>query len=214
MLLAAAIAALVTGATGSLHCALMCGPLACAGGTSRAGVLGWQVGRLSSYVLMGAALGAIGRGVSQLVLSEAQRVLPWVMAAGLLITAFDLTKRLPAIPGVSRVTGFFAARARTQASPGARAFLFGVLTPLLPCGLLYGLFLAAIATADAWSGAALLGAFALGALPALLAVQLGASRLSLSPRVTFIARRLVPVAAAVVLIARALLTRPEVGQCG
>lgn len=211
---AAALAALITGATGSLHCALMCGPLACAGGTSRAGVIGWQLGRISSYVLVGAALGAIGRGVSVLLVSEAQRVMPWVMAAGLILTAFDLTRRVPPIPGLKRVTSFFAARATSQQSPGARGFLFGVLTPLLPCGLLYGLFLAAIATGDALEGAGLLGAFGLGALPALLAVQLGASRLSLSPRVSFVVRRLVPVAAAAVLIVRALLVRPEVTQCG
>jgi sulfite exporter TauE/SafE len=60
----------------------------------------------------------------------------------------------------------------------------------------------------------LLGAFALGALPALLTVQLGMQRVTVSPRVSFVLRRVVPIAAAVVLVARALLMRPDVAQCG
>lgn len=216
IVLAAATSAFVTGVTGSVHCALMCGPLACAGmGRERSAgtVAGWHVGRITAYVLIGALLGAVGRGLSATVLTSAQRVLPWMMAAGLLIAAFDLSKRLGPIPFVGR-----GAKALVMASgkvdPTTRSFLLGLATPLLPCGLLYGLFLAAVASASAVSGGLLLGAFALGALPAVLTVQLGMKRVTVSPRVSFVLRRVVPVAAAAVLIARALLMRPDVAQCG
>jgi sulfite exporter TauE/SafE len=95
-----------------------------------------------------------------------------------------------------------------------RTLLLGAATPFLPCGLLYGLFLAAIATGSPWAGAGVLLAFSLGALPALAAVQFGARRVNVSPRLAVIARRAVPMVAALVLIIRALLTRNSPANCG
>ncbi|MBL8914497.1 MAG: sulfite exporter TauE/SafE family protein [Archangium sp.] len=209
-LLAGAVSAAVTGATGSVHCALMCGPLACASmgpHRSPAAIAGWQLGRLSAYVVIGAALGSIGRGVSHLFVASVAQYLPWVMALGLIIAAFDLTKRIPFMRrGASTV---LSVASKTE-SPFSRSFLFGVATPLLPCGLLYGLFLAATAAGGALEGAVLLASFALGAVPALLAAQLGLARLNVNPWI----RRVVPLAAAAVLIVRALLARNDVGHCG
>lgn len=215
---AGAASALVAGATGSLHCALMCGPLACAGLPAsgperRLAAVGWHLGRVIAYTVVGLLLGSLGRGVSQGLMLSVQPVLPWVMAAGLVITALDLAKHARPLPGVGRISKALA-RAAAKTSPSTRSFLLGAATPFLPCGLLYGLFLAAIATASPWGGAAVLGAFAVGALPALAAVQLGARRLEASPRVALVMRRVVPLAAAAVLIVRALLTKGDPAQCG
>lgn len=213
LLLAAAASAAVTGATGSVHCALMCGPLACASmGPNRnaSAVAGWQLGRLSSYVLLGAGFGVLGKGVSHLFLDSISRVLPWVMAAGLLVAAFDLTRGLRALPFMKPSAASLMRTASAQRSPLARSFLFGVATPLLPCGLLYGLFLAAMASGGAFEGAVLLGAFALGAMPALLGAQIGLAKLNVPPWL----RRVVPLAAAAVLIVRALMARADVSHCG
>lgn len=215
---AGAASALVAGATGSLHCALMCGPLACAGLPAtgperRLAAVGWHLGRVVAYTVVGLMLGALGRGVSQGLMVSVQPVLPWVMAAGLIITALDLAKHARPLPGVARVSKALA-RAGAKTTPATRSFLLGAATPFLPCGLLYGLFLAAIATGSPWGGAAVLGAFALGALPALAAVQLGARRLEASPRLALLMRRVVPLAAAAVLIVRALLTKDDPAQCG
>ena len=211
ILLAAGTSAFVTGATGSVHCPLACGGM----GRERTvgSVAGWHVGRITAYVLMGALLGAVGRGLSATLVSSVQRVLPWMMAAGLLIAAFDLSKRVGPVPFLGRGAKALV-RLAGQVDPTMRSFLLGLATPLLPCGLLYGLFLAAVASASALSGGLLLGAFALGALPAVLTVQLGMQRVTVSPRVSFVLRRVVPMAAAVVLVARALLMRPDVAQCG
>ena len=65
VVVAGAVGALVVGITGSVHCLLMCGPLACASmgpHRSRTAVLGWHLGRVSAYVLVGVALGVLGRG--------------------------------------------------------------------------------------------------------------------------------------------------------
>jgi uncharacterized protein len=215
---AGAASALAAGATGSLHCALMCGPLACAGLPGNEGrrqaAAAWHLGRALAYTVVGLSLGALGAGISRALLVSVQPVLPWVMAAGLVITAFDLAKRVRPIPGVVKVSAALA-RAGAKMPPQTRSLLLGAATPFLPCGLLYGLFLAAVATGSAWGGALVLFSFALGAVPALVAVQLTAHRLSLSPKVVSVARRAVPLVAAAVLIARALMTKASVmGQCG
>src|SRR3954470_15277717 len=87
--LAGGAGAFMAGLTGSGHCALMCGPLACAGlggdarGRRRA-AWAWQAGRVGAYTAVGAALGGAGAGVAAAIAAPAVRVLPWLMAAGLL----------------------------------------------------------------------------------------------------------------------------------
>lgn len=215
---AGAASALVAGATGSLHCALMCGPLACAtlpgpAPERRRAALAWHLGRIGAYTLVGLLLGAVGRGLTQVVTVSVQPVLPWVMAAGLVITALDLAKHLRPLPGVAQVSRALA-RAGAGLSPTARTLLLGAATPFLPCGLLYGLFLAAMATGSPGGGAVVLGAFSLGAVPALAAVQVGAQRLGRFGRAGGLLRRAVPLTAAAVLVVRAWLHRGDVTQCG
>ena len=130
-----ALAALVAGASGSLHCALMCGPLACAGaGSAPRGAALWHLGRLGAYTALGALLGATGAGAVGTFASSAKPALPWVMAAGLLFTALDLGRRLAPLPGINRVSGALL-RVGAKFSSGVRAAAFGAATPLLPCGL-------------------------------------------------------------------------------
>jgi sulfite exporter TauE/SafE len=210
LVLAGATSAGVAGLTGSLHCALMCGPLAC---TSKAAPAAWHVGRVLAYGLVGFLLGTLGRGVSLALTESIAPVLPWVMALGLVATAFELGKRLPPIPGLTRLAKGLA-RAGDALPPWGRTLALGAVTPLLPCGLLYGMFLAAVATGSPLGGAVVMLAFSLGAIPALVAVQLGATRAGHWPRAALIARRVVPLVAAGVLIVRALTARSGPEQCG
>ncbi len=201
-----AAAALLAGLTGSAHCAVMCGPLAA---SRRTGALWWHVGRIAAYALVGFTLGALGRSTLLTLRLDVTPVLPWVMAAGLVLTAFDVGKRLPALPGVTHVAKWLAARAQLF-DARTRSLLLGAATPFLPCGLLYGLFLAALASASPLMGALLMVAFAAGSTPALAVVQHGFSKLSPSPWL----RRGLLLLAAGVLVARALLTPGETEHCG
>jgi sulfite exporter TauE/SafE len=124
------------------------------------------------------------------------------MAGGLLATAFGLGKRLPVPARLRRLAGPLI-RKSADLSPVARAAAIGASTPLLPCASLYGVFLAAVAASSLAGGAALMLAFAAGATPALAFVQLHAPLLSRFPRVALWLRRLMPVAAAVMLVWRA-----------
>lgn len=208
--------AFLAGVTGSVHCAVMCGPLACVAlpkGGRRHAAVAWHVGRVGSYALAGAALGLLGRTALVSLRVDVAPVLPWLMAAGLVMTAFDVARHLPAVPGLSRVAHGLTRLSRST-GPVGRAALLGAATPLLPCGLLYGIFLAALATGSMGGGAAVMAGFALGGVPALAAVQLGAGRLRGHPRAALVLRRVVPLAAAAVLIFRALSTRADVARCG
>ncbi len=208
--------AFLAGVTGSVHCALMCGPLACVAlpkTNRRSAGLAWHVGRVGAYALVGLLLGALGRTTLLALRVDVSPVLPWLMAAGLVMTALDVSKRLPAIPGVTHVARAFT-RWSLAVNPTGRAALLGAATPFLPCGLLYGMFLAALSTGTVLGGASLLAAFALGGIPALSAVQLGAGTLSKRPKLALVLKRVVPLAAAAVLIVRALTTHNDVVQCG
>src|SRR5437868_3521974 len=89
-----AAAAFTTAFAGSAHCALMCGPLACAAAPStpgdrrrsRVGAWAWQLGRLAGYASVGAGLGALGGAAATTLAGGAPRVLPWVMAGGLVLS--------------------------------------------------------------------------------------------------------------------------------
>jgi sulfite exporter TauE/SafE len=87
-----------------------------------------------------------------------------------------------------------------------RAGMFGAATALLPCGLLYGIAATAAASGKVVDGAMLLGAFALGTVPALvfLQIQAGALLRRLSPRRLLWAQRGVALVAAGALIWRGL----------
>ena len=207
---AGAVGALMVGISGSVHCLLMCGPLACAtlplerGPSRRRAQWAYQGARVAGYTLMGALLGGLGGGVGRALSVSVQPLLPWIMAAGLVATALDLGKRLRPLPGVSRMVARMGS-ASARFSPTARAATLGGLTPLLPCGLLYGVMAAALASGSFAGGALIASAFALGGLPALLGAQVGAGMWrNRPPVVEVLLRRVLPVAAAVILIVRAV----------
>jgi sulfite exporter TauE/SafE len=204
-------AAFTTGLVGSGHCALMCGPLACAGevgdaSARRRSATAWQAGRLTAYAGVGALLGTFGHAVLSSLSGPAMRALPWAMAAGLAISALEVGKSVPRVPGIARISRGIV-RSGAKFSPTIRALLRGAATPFLPCGLLYGAFVMAAAAGSLFGGVTIMTAFGLGALPALAAVQalvprsLGRAR---SPRVASISRRVIPLLAAAVIVWRAL----------
>lgn len=206
---AGALGALVGGATGSLHCALMCGPLASAvlpspPASRRAVALAWHGGRLLAYGAVGAALGGLGEGVARVLALRVEPVLPWVMAVGLVLSALEIGRRLKPLPGVANVSRAIA-RLGAGLRPAGRAMALGACTPFLPCGLLYGMFVAAMATGSASAGSALLVLFGLGAAPALAGVQAGTGVGARFPRAARVLRTAVPLAAAAVLVWRALM---------
>ena len=78
------LAAFVAGLSTSLHCSLMCGPLACA---VQARPLTYHASRLVSYTLAGALCGGLGAMVAGFLRGDLARFTPWALALVLVFMA-------------------------------------------------------------------------------------------------------------------------------
>lgn len=177
--------AFLAGMVTSLHCAGMCGPLACyitpqPGSASSFTTVAslYQVGRLLSYTLIGATAGALGMvalGWVDIYQHSLSRFLPWLLVLFFLMVALRVDRFFPK-PGF--LAPFLArVRLRAQKLPQpVSGLLIGVFTPLLPCGPLYAVFGLALMTQSPVRGAEFLLLFGLGTLPLLWAVQAAFSR--------------------------------------
>ncbi len=168
------LAALVAGLVTSLHCAGMCGPLACAACTSscrrseQTPALFYHGGRLLSYAAAGAMAGWLGSRALAPFLDGATRGMAWVFALFFLAVVLGLDKRVRIPLPAGWIARPFAVGGR---SPLGRSAALGVLTPLLPCAPLYLVVAAAALAGSAWNGAILLAAFGLGTIPLLYVMQ-------------------------------------------
>jgi len=177
--------AFIAGLVTSLHCAGMCGPLACylaprpGSSTSFTTVTSlYQVGRMVSYTVCGALAGGLGLlalGWVDIYQQSLSRFLPWVLVLFFLLVAFRADRYFPKPAFLAPWLG--RAQRRAQALPRPMAGLcVGLLTPLLPCGPLYAVFGLALMTQSPLRGAEFLLLFGLGTLPLLWAVQAAFSK--------------------------------------
>ncbi len=210
----------VFGAANSLHCAGMCGPIAACtlgGGAPRTATLAYHGGRIASYTLAGAAAGAVGATVGSDRLGHPFAWVSGLLGVVLLASATGWPRigswtRIPALGGI--LTG--ASRWAMQRPPVLRGGALGALTPLLPCGLLYALYPAALLAGDAGGGAVVMLGFACGSLPALWLAQanLGWLQRRWSPAARARLHRAVLSAAGAVLLWRAAITWSGGACCG
>ena len=169
--------ALVAGLITSLHCAGMCGPLACALMPAPAEDVDphtvssvYHLCRLGGYAVLGAVAGGLGALPLAFVSAGAMRYLPWLLVLFFLAVALRFDQRLPRWPLLGRAYGWVSGRLRGRSRLSAAAAL-GVATPLLPCGPLYFLLSLALLSGSALRGAETLLAFGLGTVPLLWVAQ-------------------------------------------
>jgi sulfite exporter TauE/SafE len=164
-------AAFAAGLLGGAHCLGMCGGFATACARARGGLPLWHLGRIATYMGLGAIAATAGR------------ILPgpaWIPAlvASLLLVWFCLA--LAGLVPELRLSPDFLTRRGADAlaspSPGAQ-LLFGVLNGFIPCGLVYAALAIPVGLADPLAGALAMGAFGLGTVPLLTAAALGLRRL-------------------------------------
>ncbi|GAB5558921.1 MAG: hypothetical protein SynsKO_05680 [Synoicihabitans sp.] len=184
-------AALLAGLVTSLHCAGMCGPLACMlapTGSKDADVdpttvnATYHVSRLFGYTLLGTLAGGVGR-VPRALLSDSFMVwLPWLLVVFFIAVAVGWDSRLPRPGWLSRWTFRMQSRVRGRSRLHMAAGM-GALTPLLPCGPLYFLIALSAMTGSAARGAEFMLAFGIGTVPLLwlAQTQLGWVRRKLGP---------------------------------
>ena len=179
------------GLFGTGHCVGMCGPLIFAF-PGRTGLFishAWyHLGRVTTYVAVGAVLGGVGAVLSTLTgvdtASDVAGVQIWVRVfAAALLAVLGLIRlgwvREPRwfdLLNPERIPGFKRAVSGASDSRGqAVFFLLGLLLGFLPCGLSYGAFAQALGTGSASAGALLVLAFAAGTVPGLLLLGTGVS---------------------------------------
>lgn len=169
--------ALAVGLATSLHCAGMCGPIACGVGTLAkseserltAASL-YHASRLASYAVIGAICGAVGKEPLHYFFDSPAVLLPWALVLALLLLATGLDKKIPRPKILNRLTARARLKAGKLSSVGG-ASAMGLLTPFLPCGPLYAVFIALMASGSAARGAEAALAFGLGTVPLLWLAQ-------------------------------------------
>jgi uncharacterized protein len=179
------LSALVAGLVTSLHCMGMCGPLACAmlGGPSEirsSKILtfgGYHLGKIVSYMLIGALAGAIGAQFVTKTTAVPAHFLTWSMAIFFLLIAIGLDRIAIKLPMVGKLSRFMMQKAY-RIHGGLRGLSLGLATPLIPCGPLYLMVWVAAISGSALEGKTMLGMFGLGTIPGLLVTQLGWSFLT------------------------------------
>jgi hypothetical protein len=198
--------AFLAGLVTSLHCAGMCGPLACAvlpAPSERTDVQTastvYHLSRLAGYSLLGALAGGVGRVPLSWLGESALRYLPWVLVLFFLAVAVRFDQRLPQLPLLGRAYHWLSGRLRGRSRLQSAATL-GLATPLLPCGPLYFLLSLALLSGSAARGAETLLAFGLGTVPLLWFAQVNYHWLRLRLGPVWLGRVQVTLALAAALI--------------
>jgi sulfite exporter TauE/SafE len=186
----------------------MCGPLALALPVNRTtgcgfvtGRAAYNLGRLTTYCVLGVAFGLLGR---TLFLAGIQR---WVsIALGVaLLAGLVASKKLalwnPATLFVGIIKSRISALLRRRSMVALT--LLGLLNGLLPCGLVYVAAAGATVTNGIGSGALYMAAFGLGTMPMMFSISLSGKLIPMSLRVQL--RKAIPVS--VCLLASLLILR-------
>ena len=180
------------GLASTLHCAGMCGAISSslllAGAPKGAAHAGRLLalthgGRITSYVLAGALIGALGTPVVGWLDRElAFRLVQWAGAVALMWIGMSTAGLLPAMSGLDRLLAPIAERL-TRATRGVRGtlmtpFAAGLAWGLMPCAMVYGALFMSLLTGAAAQGGLVMAAFGAGTLPGLVAASLGVRALA------------------------------------
>ncbi len=180
------------GILGTGHCIGMCGPLVIAFPVRVGGFgshLFYHLGRILTYVMIGALMGGLGAGLAQIAAATGGSYPAWMagiqlgasVLAALFLLIFGLA-RLGVVgePGwmdlasPSRIPGFRnVIKSPFPKKRQLEMLLLGMMMGFLPCGLSYAAFTRSLSAGGAFSGAVLVLAFGLGTLPGLLLLGTG-----------------------------------------
>lgn len=192
------LSAFIVGLLGGVHCAGMCGGIVGALTLGLPGavrtrprrllpyVLAYNGGRIASYALAGAAMGALGALITDLTALHQARLVLQVVAGAFLVALglylggwwFGLQRIERAGTLLWRYIEPLGRRLLPVRSP-AQALVVGALWGWLPCGLVYSVLIWSISAGSALQGGLLMLSFGLGTLPLLAGLGMsagGASR--------------------------------------
>lgn len=176
------LSALLLGLGGSIHCIAMCGPIALSlplTAREKSIVLFqsllYNLGRISTYALMGFFFGWMGWGIGFLGYQNVFSIgLGFLLIATAFFTLPAIGKKLfrqftPKLP-LNKITSQLGKLLSSQSQYSA--YRIGLLNGLLPCGLVYVALAGSFTSGNYWSGAMYMIAFGLGTLPLMFGVMI------------------------------------------
>ncbi|MBI3571507.1 MAG: sulfite exporter TauE/SafE family protein [Gammaproteobacteria bacterium] len=201
------VSAFLVGLLGSTHCLGMCGGIV---GALTLGLhddirrspvrlfpylAAYNIGRIASYAIAGALLGALSATALSLAPPAQVRWIVKLVTGGFMIAlGLYLAGWWPGLSALERLGG----KLWVRIEPFGRRFLpvnhplkalaLGLVWGWLPCGLVYSALAWSLASGDAVQGAALMLAFGLGTLPMLLAMGAAARWLGQVVRLVWVRR--------------------------
>lgn len=181
--------------TGLSHCAGMCGSLVSAfsvqqkqmKGSVTGPLLLYQCGRISTYVLIGLIMAAIGSSLQMAALGQGWQVGLSVFV-GMMMLAIGL-RLMGVFPGVrwlesavlAKWVGERIRQLLTSVHPAA-PYGLGMANGMLPCGPVYAMALLAATSESPMRGGLIMLFFGLGTLPAMLGMGFVFAKLSVALR--------------------------------
>ncbi len=189
MTLSVVISGMAFGLASALHCAAMCGGIACgalmllgapnAAERNRQLAL-MQVGRIATYASLGAVAGAIGGGFAAARGGLSFAVMQWAAAVTLMWMGLVIAGAMPRTSLLDRGWSYIASTVETLAMPLRRKrtagpIALGVAWGLNACPMLYGAVFFSSLTGSAMSGFLFMAGFGLGTVPAVVAAANGLS---------------------------------------
>ena len=205
---------IMLGLATNLHCIGMCGPIAfilpldrSSQGKKFFGLSLYNVGRISSYVLLGGFFGLFGQGLhlgrfqQYTAIGFGVLMLMWIYFP--MITKGRLFRGSLLIRLNNYIKNKLGSRLRNS-SPGS-LFTIGVLNGLLPCGMVYLAIAGSVAVGNFSEGVIFMLAFGIGTLPVMVFIPLLSHKLNISRK--FKTSKLIPVvmtAFALVIILRGM----------
>lgn len=181
------ITAFIVGVLGGVHCLGMCGGVV--GGLtfsleSRVQTSWWKMmpyqllynlGRISSYMIIGAVFGAFGASLGSLAaFLPAQQMLQTIAGLFMIALGLYLGGWWFGVVKIERIGQHLWSKLSPYASKFTpvkhyhQAWLYGLVWGWLPCGLVYSMLIMAMAAGSALNGAGVMLAFGLGTLPNLM----------------------------------------------
>lgn len=183
--------AFLVGLLGGGHCVGMCGGIVGAVSMALPGarprirfMLAYNAGRMASYVAVGVLAGWLG--ASSLMLNHIfpiEKLLYLLASLMLVVLGLYLAGLWQGVLVLEKAGSLLWQRLQPLSRKLLplrslhQAFALGLLWGWLPCGLVYSVLVAALATGSVAQGGLLMLAFGLGTLPALLAMGMAAVRL-------------------------------------
>jgi uncharacterized protein len=168
----------LTGLLSSMHCAGMCGIIVLAYSSQKVAAQGsagsWQLhaayngGRILSYAVLGGVMGLAG-----MALATVEDIAPYVSLVGGIVMVIGGIAMLGIVPLPPTITlgGSGIKKLYTPLLLGTSAkskLALGLLTPFLPCGVLYAMVVKAATSGSVVHGALTMATFGAGMAPVLM----------------------------------------------